>query len=185
MHLRRGIAPVLYHLYYDDYEIGRVLRTPAGPIAVSFGGFTSAAAAASAAWLAYSGRLAYEAQFASFAIDGSERFPEAHRRRVANADIRELVTRPDGDAQRLLLDGEEIARLAPPSAAGAVAGWSIELSVGPVDTPVVFALAGARRMWEAIRRAGSWRSMTQWAPDPDLVAKGAGDDAPLAGHPRA
>lgn len=181
MHLRRGTAPVLYHLYYDDFEVGRLLRTPAATIAVSFGGFTGAAAAAAAAWLAYSGRLAYEAQFASFASDGSERFPEAHRQRVANADMGELVTRRDGDTQCLLLDGEEIARLLPPSAGNAAAGWSIELSVGPVDTPVVFALAGARRMWEAIRRAGSWRSMTQWAPDSDLVAKGAGDDAPVAG----
>jgi hypothetical protein len=181
MHLRRGISPVLYHLYYDDFEVGRLRRTPEATIAVSFGGFGSAAAAASAAWLAYSGRLAYEAQFAPFANDGSERFPEAHRRRVANADDRELVTRHDGDTTRLLLDGEEIARLLPPSTANGFAGWSIELALGPVDTPVVFALAAARRMWEAIRRAGSSRGMTQWSPEPDLAAKGAGDDAPLAG----
>ena len=164
MHLRRGIAPVLYHLYEDDLEVGRLYRTDSATIVVSFTGFASATVAASAAWLAYCGRAAYEDQFAQLALDGQERFPARHRERVGANEVHELETRPDGGVTVLLLGGDEIARISPDSDGdgnSVAESWSIELGLGPSDTPVVFALAAARRMWEAIRRAGLWRDMVQ------------------------
>lgn len=164
MHFRRGVAPVLYHIYEDDLEAGRLNRTESATIVVAFTGFVSAAIAASAAWRAYCGRAAFEDQFALLANDGPERFPARHREHMSADQVQGLATRDDGGVTSLLLGGDEIARIAPDSDAGgdpAAASWSIELGLGPSDTPVVFALAASRRMWEGIRRAGLWRDAVQ------------------------
>jgi hypothetical protein len=173
MHFRRGHDPVLYHLLHEELDIGTLTRLGDGSIVFSLHGFHSSTVAASAAWAAHQGRLAYEAQFADAAADGGlnpARFLAAHSRLDGADVVRKLDARHEGATIRLSLDGEEIGRLTEEPAAGGLAPlWSIALPLGPADTPAVFALAAARRMWEAVRRSGLWRRMAQWIAPPPLT----------------
>jgi hypothetical protein len=65
MRLRRGTSPTLYDLYQGDRQIGRLCRAPDGVVVLWLDGFLTADDAADAAALAYSGRLAYQAQAAA------------------------------------------------------------------------------------------------------------------------
>ena len=64
MRFHRGTSPVLYHLHQGEAPIGAVIRDEDDRIMLSLGGFHSSDAAASAAWAAHSGRVAYETQLA-------------------------------------------------------------------------------------------------------------------------
>lgn len=147
MHLRRGTHPVYYHLLSEGEEVGTIASIPDGAIHAAFCGFRNATAAASAAWLAHGAR------------------PGGAGELVPPADVQNLSGRDEGTSIVLRLGGEEIARLRTiEDAKGGPPCWCAELPIGRVDTPEVFALGIARRMWEAIRRAGLWRQMVQWAP---------------------
>jgi hypothetical protein len=167
MQLRRGIAPVLYHLDHDGRHVGTLTRGADATIQVGFHGFHTSAVAASAALLAHDARRAYEGELAAAAADdyGLSRdlgriVADARAPSRPAGDAREVTAHDQGGTIHLHLGGEEIACLF----RGDRILWSAELSVGPGDTPVVFALAAARRMWDALRRAGLWRRMGQWVP---------------------
>ena len=156
MRLRRGTSPMLYQLYDGDREIGRLCRAQDGAIVFWLDGLGTAADAASAASLAYSGLLAYQAQAsaAGSAPSGAVTRPSSPWA-VGNAG--ETVTaaaHPNDGMIHLSLGDVEIAQLHPPSARSGAATWSVRMPLGSHTMPEVFSLAAARRMWEAVRRAG-------------------------------
>jgi len=65
-----------------------------------------------------------------------------------------LAYRAQSDPTGLHLGDVEIAQLRPTSAAHGAATWSARMPLGSHDTPEIFLLAAARRMWDAVRRAG-------------------------------
>jgi hypothetical protein len=156
MRLRRGTSPILYELYDGNRAIGRLCRAQDGAVVLWLDGFLTAADAASAASLAYSGLLAYQAQGAptgSPANGGSPRLSSPW----ADEDLAgttKLAAPPNGGAIHLHFGDVEVAQSRPAPEAGGVASWSIRMPLGGHDTPEVFLLAAARRMWEAVRRAG-------------------------------
>ena len=178
MRFHRGTPPVLYHLVHGEKDIGTLSRSDDGWLVLELHGFHTASAAASAAWMAHSGRMAYEAQFAEAAtegrVDGALRFLAAKLRKDGDGEqVQELVTHGVGGALRLCLGEEEIGRLtaAPPRFDVGAPLWSIAVPMGPADTPAVFAMAAARRMWDSVRRTGLWRQMAQWvSPQPPAPA---------------
>lgn len=68
----------------------------------------------------------------------------------------------------LLARADDVARLEADPDSGT---WSVAMSLAATGTPDVFVLARARRMWEAIRRAGLARQMVQWKSLPQQPAQ--------------
>ena len=169
MRFHRGIHPVLYRLAHEGREIGALTRADDGEIMFSLHGFHTRGAAASAARLAHSARLAFDAQRpggpAAGKVDRALSFLAGKlNRRPGATRLRELVAREDGGEVRLYL-AEEVGHLTKSARAedGAAPLWSVSLPLGP-DTPSLFAMAAARRMWGAVRSSGLWRQMSQWHP---------------------
>lgn len=155
----RGIAPVLYHLYDGGREVGRVTRRDDGTIVLALHGFATSTTAASAAWIADAARRAYEAEVGALWAGGAQPTGHGDGRWYEPDAVRELVAGDQEGELVLRRSGEEIARITSSGDAGeggegAAASWSARLVVGPADTPVVFALAATRRMWEAVQRSG-------------------------------
>ncbi|HEU4829718.1 MAG TPA: hypothetical protein VFT04_11050 [Gemmatimonadales bacterium] len=169
MRFHRGTSPVLYHLDQGSTSIGALTRGENDRILLSLHGFHTSDAAASAAWAAHAGRVAYEAQFAGATPatqaevgDTLRLLLVTFRQRSEPEAIPRLVAQADGDSFRLSLGDEEIGRISPiPAAEGRPALWSMTVPVGS-DAPAVFTMAAARRMWGAVRGAGLWRRMAQW-----------------------
>jgi hypothetical protein len=153
MRFRRGISPTLYELYHGGREIGSLRRGENGTIVFWLDGFETATDATAAASLAHAGRLAYLAQRAP-AGPANEVRPSAFSPSVAedSAWAAQLAV-PGGRTIHLCAGYVEVAQLHP-GTADANETWSIRVPVGSQDTPEVFLLAAARRMWEAVRRAG-------------------------------
>jgi hypothetical protein len=156
MRLRRGTSPVLYDLYHGTRKIGRLCRAQHGSVVLWLDGFLTATDAASAASFAYSGRLAYEAQGAPAGSATKDANPTQSSPWAVgdSAGIAKLDVHPEGSAIHLRLGDVEIAQLHPVPESGGVATWSVRMPLANHDTPEVFLLAAARRMWEAVRRAG-------------------------------
>lgn len=68
----------------------------------------------------------------------------------------------------LLSRSDDVARVEPDPERGT---WSLAMTLAAVGTPDVFTLARARRMWEAIRRAGLGRQMVQWNPQSGQLSR--------------
>ena len=168
MRFRRGTPPVLYDLFQGEAPIGAITRSDHGEIMFSLHGFHSADAAASAAWAAHSGRVAYGAQFAGAT-------PATHRE-VADTLRLLLVTlrRPEGAAAiprlvpqeapgvlHLQLGEEQIGEISETAVDEGPTLWTMTVPIG-ADAPAVFTMAAARRMWAAVRGAGLWSRMAQW-----------------------
>jgi hypothetical protein len=154
MRFRRGTSPTLYDLYHGGREIGSIRRGEDGTIVFWLDGFATATDATAAASLAHAGRLAYLAQRAP-AGPVNEVRPSKFSTSVAedSAWAAQLGAVPGGRTIHLCAGDVEVAQLHP-APADANETWSIRVPVGGQDTPEVFLLAAARRMWEAVRRAG-------------------------------
>ena len=169
MRFHRGTHPVLYRLVHDDREIGALTRAGDGELVFSLHGFHTRGAAASAARLAHSARLAFDVQRPG-------QVPESRVDRAlaffagrlgaspGRTELQELDVGEDGDTVRLYL-AEEVGHLtmSAPAIEDGPSSWSIAVPLGR-DTPSLFAMAAARRMWGAVRSSGLWRQMAQWRP---------------------
>jgi hypothetical protein len=156
MRLRRGMPPILYELYDRDRKIGRLCKAQDGAVVLWLDGFVTAADAASAASLAFSGLLAYRAQgnpAGSLASAVAPR-PSSPWATGDSAGTMNAAAHPNGGTIPPCLGDVEIAQVHPPPATDGAATWSVRMPLGDHDMPEVFSLAAARRMWEAVRRAG-------------------------------
>ena len=168
MRFRRGIPPVLYQLAEGDSPIGALTRGDADRTMFSLHGFHTADAAASAAWAAHAGRAAYEAQFAGATPPSRREVVDTLRlllitlRRPAEPEpIPRLVPAEQPGVQRLCLDDDEIGVISEMEVGEGPALWSMTVPLGE-NSPAVFMMAAARRMWGAVRDAGLQRQMAQW-----------------------
>jgi len=157
MRLRRGTSPILYELYDRDRKIGRLCKTQDGAAVLWLHGFATAADAASAASLAYSGLRAYQAQgnLAASVASGAGSSRSSAGPAGDTDQTMKAAAHPTDSTIRLHLCDGEIAQLHPPQATNGAATWSIRVPLGSQNTPEVFLLAAVRRMWEAVRRAGT------------------------------
>jgi hypothetical protein len=156
MRLRRGTSPTLYDLFDGGRRIGSIRKARDGTVVLWLHGFLTPTDAASAASLAYAGRLAYEAQGAAA---GS--VPNATDRRRFSPSMAggsggttNYTEGPNNGTMRLCFGEVEIAQLRARASAASASTWSARISLAGDGTPEVFMLAAARRMWEAVRRAG-------------------------------
>ena len=156
MRLRRGTSPILYELYDGNRAIGRLCRTRDGAIVLELDGFLTAADAASAGSLAYSGLLAYHAQrqLTGSLASGAVARPSSPWSTGDSDETMKAVQNPDDSTISLRRGDVEVAQLHRQQMTSGGATWSIRIPLGSHDTPEVFLLAAARRTWEAVRRAG-------------------------------
>jgi hypothetical protein len=152
MRLRRGTGPILYELYDRDRKIGRLCTAPDGAVVLRLDGFPTPADAAFAASLAHAGLLAYQAERAPA---GSPASAAVSTRWAAGgaAGTTSPAARPDSEAIDLRPGDIEISQPGPVDEPGRES-WSARIPLAGPGTPEVFLLAAARRMWEAVRRAG-------------------------------
>ena len=170
MRFQRATDPVLYRLVHENREIGALTRGGDGDIVFSLHGFRTRDAAASAARAAHSARLAFDAQ-----RPGSTPVRTVGRalallagglgRRGARTEVREFIAREEADSVHLYLAQEvgSLTRAVPADGADPI--WSMAVRLDR-DTPSLFAMAAARRMWGAVQSSGLWRQMVQWHTSP-------------------
>lgn len=174
MRFHRGTSPVLYHLDQGDTSIGTLIRGEDDRIVLSLHGFHTSDAAASAAWAAHSGRIAYETQSGGATpatprevADTLRLLLVSFRGRTEPDAIPRLVAAGQRGSFRLCLGDEELGQVYEmPTAKGQAPLWAMAVPVG-VDRAAVFTMAAARRMWAAVSGAGLRRQMAQWVSPAD------------------